>query len=178
MRLHWLNSFYSLGPDDAILRWRSESTLVQVMFCSWRHQAITWTNVDLSPVRSCGSHLRILSYEDLKIPISKARLKITFVTFENIAWPMTNSSRPFPPVVKEPAVVRLIDCYTMHTTKSDLSGCCYASKKNLYRGPLNHAYLYFLPKFEPTYKVQAVNRRDQTPHGEPPKSRKHHYRYF
>ena len=111
----------------------------------------------------------------------KGRWKLcwkAFVTFENIAWPMTNSSRPFPPIVKEPAVVRLIDCYTMHTTKSDHSGCCYASKKNLYRGPLNHAYLYFLPKFEPTYKVQAVNRRDQTPHGEPPKSQKHHYRYF
>ena len=27
----------------------------------WRHQAITWTNVDLSSVRSGGIHLRTLS---------------------------------------------------------------------------------------------------------------------
>ena len=40
------------------------------------HQAITWTNVDLSSVRSRGIHGRALSWEDLKIPISKARLKI------------------------------------------------------------------------------------------------------
>ena len=46
---------------------------------AWRHQAITWTNVDLSPVRSCGIHLRTLSWEDLQIPISKARLKSTFL---------------------------------------------------------------------------------------------------
>ena len=46
---------------------------------AWRHQAITWTNVDLSSIRSCGIHLRTLSWEDLKIPYSKARLKIMFL---------------------------------------------------------------------------------------------------
>ena len=37
------------------------------------------TNVDLSSMRSFGIHRRALSWEDLKIPISKTRLKITFL---------------------------------------------------------------------------------------------------
>ena len=48
-------------------------------FVAWRHQAITWTNVDLSSVRSCGILRRSLSWEDVKIPISKIRFKITFL---------------------------------------------------------------------------------------------------
>ena len=44
-----------------------------------RHQAITWTNVDLSSVRSCSIHRKALSWEDLKIAINKTRLKITFL---------------------------------------------------------------------------------------------------
>ena len=41
---------------------------------------VPWgANVDLSSVRSRGIYLRTLSPEDLKIPISKARLKITFL---------------------------------------------------------------------------------------------------
>ena len=43
---------------------------------AWRHQAITWTNVDLSWVRCNGIHLRALSLDDVKIPINKIRLKI------------------------------------------------------------------------------------------------------
>ena len=43
---------------------------------AWRHQAITWTNVDLSSVRSYGIHLGALSLEDLKKAINKTRLKI------------------------------------------------------------------------------------------------------
>ena len=46
---------------------------------AWRHQAFTWTNVDLSSVTSCGIHRRALSSVDLKIPISKTRLKHTFL---------------------------------------------------------------------------------------------------
>ena len=48
---------------------------------AWWHQAkaITWTNVDLSSVRSCGIHRRALSLENLKIPVSKTRLKIAFL---------------------------------------------------------------------------------------------------
>ena len=43
---------------------------------AWRHQAITWTNVDSSSVRCHGIHLRALSLDDVKIPINKTRLKI------------------------------------------------------------------------------------------------------
>ena len=46
---------------------------------AWRYQTITWTNVDLSSVRSCIIHLRTLSKEALKVPISKASLKIEFL---------------------------------------------------------------------------------------------------
>ena len=41
----------SLWPSDAIWWHKNRSTLTQVMAC--RHQAITWTNVDLSSIRSC-----------------------------------------------------------------------------------------------------------------------------
>ena len=37
----------------------------KIWLVAWRHQAITWTNLDLSSVRSCGIHRRALSWEDL-----------------------------------------------------------------------------------------------------------------
>ena len=43
---------------------------------AWRHQAITWTNVDFSSDKSHDIYLRPLSWEDLKILIYKTRLKI------------------------------------------------------------------------------------------------------
>ena len=42
---------------------RTGSVLAQVMACSRRHQTITWTNVDLSSVRSSDNHLRAISQE-------------------------------------------------------------------------------------------------------------------
>ena len=44
-----------------------------------RHQAITWTNVDLSSVRSQGIHLRALPLLDLKIPINQSLSKIAIL---------------------------------------------------------------------------------------------------
>ena len=44
---------------------------------AWRHQAITWTNVDLSSVRSCGIHLGAISEERLEISILDLTLKNT-----------------------------------------------------------------------------------------------------
>ena len=41
-----------------------------------RHQAITGTNVDLSSVRSCGIHLRLITDEMLKISLLDVSLKI------------------------------------------------------------------------------------------------------
>ena len=44
-----------------------------------QHWFITWTNVDFTSAWSCGIHLRALAWENLKIPISKTRLKIAFL---------------------------------------------------------------------------------------------------
>ena len=46
---------------------------------AWRHQAITWTNVDLSSVRSSGIYLRAISYEIPQPPFIKFSLKITYL---------------------------------------------------------------------------------------------------
>ena len=51
---------------------------------AWRHQAVTWMDVDLSSVRSHGVHLRVLSYEDLKILISKTKLNMIFLKLNMI----------------------------------------------------------------------------------------------
>ena len=48
---------------------------------AWRHQAITWTNVDLSSVRSCGIHVRAISQEIPQPSITKISLKITSLEF-------------------------------------------------------------------------------------------------
>ena len=46
---------------------------------AWRHQAITWTNVDLSSAKCCGIHPRAISLELLKIKIWDISLKITLL---------------------------------------------------------------------------------------------------
>ena len=45
----------SLWLGDATYGHRSESTLAQVMVCSWRHQTFTWINVDFSLASFCIS---------------------------------------------------------------------------------------------------------------------------
>ena len=74
--------FNSLWPNDAIWQHRSRSTLVQVMaWClhAWRHQAITWTNVDWSSAKSNDIHIRAISQEMPQPPITEIRLKITYL---------------------------------------------------------------------------------------------------
>ena len=66
-----------LWPGDTIWRQRSGSTLAQVMAWAWGQQAITWTNVDLSSVKSWGIHLRDILRETLKVSILDVSLKIT-----------------------------------------------------------------------------------------------------
>ena len=58
---------------------QGDKELCQHWLVAWWHQAITWTDVNLSSVRSCGIHRSASSWDDLKIPIRKARLKITFL---------------------------------------------------------------------------------------------------
>ena len=51
---------------------------------TWRHQAITWTNIDLSSGRSSGIHLSAILQEIPQIPkppIAKISLKITYLNF-------------------------------------------------------------------------------------------------
>ena len=50
---------------------------------AWRHQAITWTNVDLSSVRFSGIHLRAISQEIPQPSITKIHLKITYSKFHS-----------------------------------------------------------------------------------------------
>ena len=48
---------------------------------AWRHQAITWINVDLSSLRSCDVHLRTISLEISQPSVPKISLKIIFPGF-------------------------------------------------------------------------------------------------
>ena len=49
-----------LRSSDAIWRHKSGSTVAQAWLVAWWHQAISWTKVDLSSVRSCDIHLRAI----------------------------------------------------------------------------------------------------------------------
>ena len=46
---------------------------------AWRHQPITWTNVDLSPVRSGGIHLRAILQEIPQPPVTEICMQITYL---------------------------------------------------------------------------------------------------
>ena len=48
-----------------------------VWHIGWRHQAITWSNVDLSADVICGIHTRTIS-QDFRSVISKMCSEITF----------------------------------------------------------------------------------------------------
>ena len=50
---------------------------------AWRHQAIAWTNVDLSLVRSSDNHLRAISQEISHPSVIKISLKITCLKFHS-----------------------------------------------------------------------------------------------
>ena len=68
----------SMWPGETRWQTRSGSTLIQVIASAWLHEAINRTNVELPLIKPCGIRLRVSSSEDMKIPISKTRLKITF----------------------------------------------------------------------------------------------------
>ena len=60
----------------------------------WRHQAITWTNVDWSSVKSSDIHIRAISQEMPQPSITKFRLKITYLNFHS-NFPGTNELTKF-----------------------------------------------------------------------------------
>ena len=62
---------------------------------AWRHQAITWTNVDLSSVRSSGIHLSAILHEMPQPSVTEISLKITYLNFcSNLPGTNDNSLRP------------------------------------------------------------------------------------
>ena len=56
---------------------------------AWWHQAITWTNIDLSSVRSSGIHLRANLEEIPQPSVTEISLKITYLNFF-FRWGRTN----------------------------------------------------------------------------------------
>ena len=54
---------------------------LRLWLVAWRHQAITWTNVELLWVRSIGIHLSSIKQEILQPSITEISWKITFLKF-------------------------------------------------------------------------------------------------
>ena len=71
----------SLWPIDTTWRHKSGSTLVQVMAWCCQAPIITWTNVDLSSVRSSRIHLSAILQEIPQPPVTEISLKITSLKF-------------------------------------------------------------------------------------------------
>ena len=94
----------------------------------WQHQAITWTNVDLSSVRSCDIHLKTISQELLKITIH-------WYEFENYQIKITAASP------KGQWVKRLCICF-------DSLGICDFEKKQSNSALLSplHVSIFQYPK--------------------------------
>ena len=56
---------------------------------AWRHQAITWTNVDLTSLMSSDVHLRAISLEISQPSVTKISLKVIFLRFY---WSLTGAN--------------------------------------------------------------------------------------
>ena len=69
MKPYGVSDFGHIIVDNGLVPstdWRLVTLEVWVNIGSgnaWRHQAITWTNVDLSSVKTSGIHLRVISQE-------------------------------------------------------------------------------------------------------------------
>ena len=50
---------------------------------AWRHQAITWTNVDWSSAKTSDIHIRAMSQQMPQSSITKIRLKVTYPKFHS-----------------------------------------------------------------------------------------------
>ena len=122
----------------------------------WRHQAITWTNVDLSTVRPSDIHLRASSQEIPRPSITDIIRKIKYLKFhsnfpgvnELIYWhrynraPCNWSNTDFPwlkwiashEFVTNDNVTKAID------SRTELCPCFYGSTKHT----INNEYINFL----------------------------------
>ena len=65
------------GDKDLCQHW------LRSWLVAWRHQAITWTNVDLSSVRSNDIHLTAISQEITQQSIIEISLQITHLKFHS-----------------------------------------------------------------------------------------------
>ena len=65
---------------------------LRLWLLAWQHQAIAWTNVDLTSVRSCGIHLRTTLQQMLMMSILSMCLKITNLRVQ-LHLPGTNELR-------------------------------------------------------------------------------------
>ena len=78
--------FVKLGLEDYGLmtpygdRYRGQHWL-RLWLVAWRHQAITWTNVDVPSVKSIGIHLSTILPEILQHSITKISFNLTYVGF-------------------------------------------------------------------------------------------------
>ena len=84
---HMINN--SLWPSDTIWRQRSGQHWLRKLLVDWRHQAITWTNVDLSLVKANDIHLMAASLEIPQPSITECSLKITYLNSQSNQGPMS-----------------------------------------------------------------------------------------
>ena len=85
IRLSWIGLIFVMGTPrrrfscGIYMRQRTRSWLVQVKRIAWRYQAITWTSVKLSSVRSSNIHLRAISQELPQPSINKISFKFAYI---------------------------------------------------------------------------------------------------
>ena len=64
--------------QDVIIHLRCNFNCWLWVIIAWRHQAITWTSVDLPSVRFSENYLRAISPEITPAPVAEISVKITF----------------------------------------------------------------------------------------------------
>ena len=81
----WCLIVNALWPNDTIWRQRSESSQHWIWWwlVAWQHQAITWTNVHCSSVKSSDINIRAISQEMPQPSTTKIHLKMTYLKFHS-----------------------------------------------------------------------------------------------
>ena len=83
--MHFVCLLNSLWPSKVtVWQQKSGSTFDQIMGCCLpAPSAFTWTNVDISSVKSCDNHLRAISQEKHETSITIVSLKITYLIYHS-----------------------------------------------------------------------------------------------
>ena len=79
--VHWLNRLTHCGLVTPYGDINLGQHWLRQWLVVWQHQTITWTNVDLSSVRSSGIHLRAILQEIPQSSVTEISLKITYLKF-------------------------------------------------------------------------------------------------